>query len=158
MKVLINRNCGIRLSAKAIQWLIERKSELIKSTHLDTWVYEDEHPDSAYAILYKDIIPNSTVLEEGSLYNLTWECIIKDQIIYQYHDYPAEKVRIHPDLIQCHEELGVEAEADRWSRRAEPEFKIIEIPDDVEFEIHETESGYEYIAEKHRTWGFNSDE
>ncbi len=156
MKVLINRNCGIRLSAKAIQWLIERKSELIESTHVNTWVHKDEYPDSAYDILHNDIIANSVVLEDGSTYNATWECIIKNDVMYRYNDYPAEKVRTHPDLIKCHEELGAEAEADRWSRRSEPEFKIIEIPDDVEFEIRETENGYEYIAEKHRTWGFDS--
>ena len=31
--------------------------------------------------------------------------------------------------------------------------KIITIPDDVEWEVHEDSDGIEWISEKHRTWG-----
>jgi len=31
--------------------------------------------------------------------------------------------------------------------------KVVEIPDDVNWHIEETESGNEYVAEDHRTWG-----
>jgi hypothetical protein len=32
------------------------------------------------------------------------------------------------------------------------EFKVIEIPDDVKWYIHENDSGYESIHEEHRSW------
>lgn len=49
-------------------------------------------------------------------------------------------------LIHCITELG----GDKAGRRS-AKFKIIEIPDDVEWEIRSS-SGGEYIVEKHRTW------
>ncbi len=57
--------------------------------------------------------------------------------------YPFCKQRDNPVLIECIETLGSEAGDD---------LKIVEIPDGVEWELHEGESGYEWIAEKHRTW------
>ena len=48
-------------------------------------------------------------------------------------------------LIQVIEELGIKAFGNYSN------LKIIEIPDDVKWEIHEYD-GYEHIAEKHRTW------
>lgn len=53
--------------------------------------------------------------------------------------------RTDPTLIQVVEELGEEA-AGRFAS-----LKIIEIPDDVEFEIKEYD-GIEHVAEIHRTW------
>lgn len=37
-------------------------------------------------------------------------------------------------------------------RGADLGLKIVEIPDGVEYEIQESEEGYEWIAEKHRKW------
>lgn len=48
-------------------------------------------------------------------------------------------------LIQTVEELG--AKANGWAAS----LKIVEIPDDVEWQIEEYD-GNEHIAEKHRTW------
>ena len=53
--------------------------------------------------------------------------------------------RNDPLLIQVVEEMGEKAN-DRYS-----ELKIVEIPDDVEWQIDEYD-GAEWIAEKHRTW------
>lgn len=53
--------------------------------------------------------------------------------------------RSHPLLIKAVEDLGVAANG-RFAQ-----LKIVEIPDDVEFEISQY-NGLEHIAEKHRTW------
>ncbi len=53
--------------------------------------------------------------------------------------------RADPKLVQVIEELGAEANG----RCAD--LKIVEIPDDIEYEISEYD-GNEHVAEKHRTW------
>lgn len=53
--------------------------------------------------------------------------------------------RDNPDLIKVVEELGDEANSSFAS------LKVVEIPDDVDWEIQEYD-GREWIAEKHRTW------
>lgn len=59
--------------------------------------------------------------------------------------YDRDVARDDPVLIQVVEELGEKAN-NRFS-----ELKIVEIPDDVEWEIAEYD-GNEWVAEKHRTW------
>jgi len=53
--------------------------------------------------------------------------------------------RADPLLVQVVEELGEQCNT-RTS-----ELKIVEIPDDVEWEVAEYD-GIEWVAEKHRTW------
>ena len=36
--------------------------------------------------------------------------------------------------------------------KKDPILKVVEIPDDVDWHIEETDSGNEYVAEDHRTW------
>lgn len=60
-----------------------------------------------------------------------------------FHDRNIE--RTDPDLIRVIEELGTDANG-RFA-----ELKIIEIPDDIEYDIAEYD-GVEWVAEKHRTW------
>ena len=50
------------------------------------------------------------------------------------------------EKIQVVEELGEEANTPA------SKLKIVEIPDDVEWEIEEYD-GIEWVAEKHRVWG-----
>ena len=58
--------------------------------------------------------------------------------------------RDDPALVQVIEELG----ADANTHYSEP--KVIEIPDDVAWQIERHEhDGIEYVAEKHRTWFAN---
>jgi hypothetical protein len=54
--------------------------------------------------------------------------------------------RNDPQLVQVVEELGAKANGGC------AELKVVEIPDDVEWEIDEYD-GYEKVAEVHRTWG-----
>lgn len=65
----------------------------------------------------------------------------KDEIYISEYSY----ARDDKELVQAVEELGSMAS----SKYADLE--IIEIPDDVEWQIEEYD-GYEHIAEKHRTW------
>jgi hypothetical protein len=54
--------------------------------------------------------------------------------------------RDDPALVQTVKELGSQANAP-YSR-----LKIVEIPDGVDWEIHENDLGHEWITEKHRKW------
>lgn len=59
---------------------------------------------------------------------------------YEYYDNRSD-----PDLIAVIEEMGESANG--WAA----EIAIVEIPDDVEWHIHEYD-GLEHVAENHRTW------
>ena len=59
--------------------------------------------------------------------------------------YEDKIKRNDPILVEVVEQLGEDA-ADRFA-----ELKVVEIPDDVEWQIEEYD-GNEWIAEKHRTW------
>ena len=54
--------------------------------------------------------------------------------------------RSNPALVKCVEALGDKAGGEFESR-----LKVVEIPDDVEWEIDEY-GGVEWVIEKHRTW------
>lgn len=60
-------------------------------------------------------------------------------------DFLRDIPRDDPQFIQVVEELGSKANGQY------AELKIVEIPDDVEWEIEEYD-GNEHIAESHRTW------
>ena len=64
----------------------------------------------------------------------------------QYWDAFLEENRVHPLLVRVVEELGDEASG-HFSK-----LKVVEIPDDIQWEIHEYD-GMETIEEVHRTWG-----
>jgi len=60
--------------------------------------------------------------------------------------WPSEIERADPILVRVVRELGETANGEC------ARLKIVEIPDGVEFEIEESETGAETIHEKHRTW------
>lgn len=60
-----------------------------------------------------------------------------------FSEYDIE--RTDPVLVKIVEEMG--ADANCWCSK----LKVVDIPDDVEWEIEECD-GTEWIAEKHRTW------
>ena len=65
-----------------------------------------------------------------------------DYFISQYEHYSP---RNDPDLISVIEEFGDEANGFAAF------IKIVEIPDDVEWQIDDYD-GWEWVAEKHRIW------
>jgi hypothetical protein len=76
-------------------------------------------------------------MEERQAHNQKYS----DQTFGVYEDISRDD----PVLIEVIEELGDAANGDC------AELAIVEIPDDVEWEISEYD-GREHVAEKHRTW------
>jgi hypothetical protein len=66
-------------------------------------------------------------------------------LLGRYWDGWTDKARSDPMIVQVVEELGDKANGPH------AKLKVVEIPDDVEWEIEEYD-GAEWIAEKHRTW------
>ena len=62
------------------------------------------------------------------------------------YGYTYADDRTNPKLIECLEAIGCEAASGEMAN-----LKIVEIPDDVEWEIEEYD-GREWVAEKHRVW------
>jgi hypothetical protein len=60
--------------------------------------------------------------------------------------YDFIRDRSDADLIGVIEELGLDKAAGKYAK-----LKIVEVPDDVEWHIHEYD-GAEHVAENHRTW------
>jgi len=72
-------------------------------------------------------------------------CFYVNEISEDTYFSEREIIRNDPVLVEIVERLGSEANG-RYS-----DLKIVEIPDDVDWEIMEYD-GMEHIAEKHRTW------
>ena len=61
------------------------------------------------------------------------------------YEFYHEESRTDERLVKCVEELGAEANGDC------AELKVVEIPDDIDWYIHEYD-GLESIHEYHRSW------
>ena len=61
-------------------------------------------------------------------------------------DFNSHEKRNNPKLIECIETLGSYVASGECA-----EIKIVEIPDDVSWEIEEYD-GIEWVAESHRIW------
>ena len=85
---------------------------------------------------YAEIIGLDIKYEDASR---SW--VYSDGNIFEDYDIP----RNDPALVRVVEEMG-EAASDRYSL-----LKVIEIPDNVEWQIEEYD-GMEHVAEVHRTW------
>ena len=68
-----------------------------------------------------------------------------DGAYLNHYDFYGFELRADPDLVAIIEEMDEDAFGDF------AELRIIEIPDDVEWQIEEYD-GCEWVAEKHRTW------
>jgi hypothetical protein len=78
----------------------------------------------------------------GASYYKDGMCGTDEGYLAQYEFYAD---RSDPDLIAVIQEMGQAS----WGFAAE--IAIIDIPDDVEWHIHEYD-GLEHVAENHRTW------
>jgi hypothetical protein len=72
---------------------------------------------------------------------------LKKQKATRFRDgfYESDIKRNNPVLVQVVEELGKDADG------AHAELKVVEIPDDIEWEIEEYD-GREWVSEIHRSW------
>lgn len=113
---------GFSLSDKAYERLIELGIPRVN--------YSDNE-DSNRQVIYDDTLADD---EDKIGFGRFWDNWISD-----------DNSRTHPLLIQVIEELGKES----WGSSAE--LRIIKIPSDVEWHIHEYD-GTEHVAENHRTW------
>jgi len=122
-KIVIN-NCfgGFGLSEEAFKWLIKNKGW--RTTKYNK---EGNHEDDTAEIVD---------LTSGKYYS---------SIMGKY-GFTNDPERDNKDLVEVVEVLGTERASDRFA-----ELKIIEVPNDVEWEIEEYD-GNEWVSEKHRTW------
>ena len=140
MKIVINR-CfgGYGLSYDAIMRYLEIKGipvypEKSKGGFV-YWTYWLVKSEDRFEVKENDEF-NSMSMDERQAYNKN----------YSDETFGDEDIdRDDPILIQVIEELGDAANGDH------AELAIVEIPDDVEWEISEYD-GREHVAEKHRVW------
>jgi hypothetical protein len=122
MKIIINR-CygGYGLSEKAVMMYAKLKGLTL---------YPD--PDGGITHYYTIPVDQYKKMEK--------------EVRNKHYFYPARAIsRSDPLLVQVVEELGLEANEDL------AELKIIDIPDDLDYEIDEYD-GIETIRECHRSW------
>jgi hypothetical protein len=144
MKIVINsRHGGFGLSEKAIIRYNELKGR-------DLWIVKDER----FMFDTYSLVPPEERVDAGDRGAMApkfwheWTMEQKQEWNQKYKDQTfstSELCRADPLLVQVVEELGEFADG----RHAE--LKIVEIPDDVEWQIDEYD-GLEWVAEKHRTW------
>lgn len=75
------------------------------------------------------------------------ECYPDGKISKYTHIRRIESKRDDPVLIKVIEILGIEKASGEGCT-----LKIVEVPAGVEWQLSETDNGYEYIREKHRSW------
>lgn len=148
MKVVIN-DCygGFGLSYEALYRLIQMNSKVIKKMSIEEFT-------NGRLKTFKDIVKEDKWLKyreykDGFYVDDFGSAMYKDDYVYFLDDdrKVRSKVRSHPDLIKIVEEMGDKA-SDKLSK-----LRIIEIPDDVKWEIEEYD-GMEWVSEKHRIWGY----
>lgn len=140
MKVVINR-CfgGFGLSTAAYERLIEL------GVPCRAYVEQKCGPDGLFLpepANDGEVIFDSRLTPEDELYGALRR--LNDSPYWEYWTL-GRGGRTHPLVVQVVEELGEKADGPH------AELKVVEIPDDVEWEIDEYD-GIEHIAETHRTW------
>lgn len=137
MKIAINR-CygGFQLSNKAIEMLMKRKG-------LECYRYIWDYKDEKYHKLSSFETEDTYLAIDYSIADLG-DCVenIPDEYYWYYR---SEIERTDKDLIEVIEELGEEVNGSCG------DIRIIEIPDNVDWEINDYD-GIETVHEKHRSW------
>lgn len=136
-RIVINR-CygGFGLSEKAILRYLEIKGK-------EVWVEPDKWGNTYWLVAPEDRM----IRKDGQdFYSMSIDDRIEhNRKLSEETFYYTSVERDDPVLVQVVEELGEQANGDY------AKLEIVEIPDDVDWEIHEYD-GIEHIAEKHRTW------
>ena len=139
MKIVINEcHGGFGLSHEGILRYLELSGKKV-------FVEEDEDwgGRKQYWLVPKE---ERVVNAESDFWTMTAEEKAAYNDAYSRQNFSDRYIpRDDPLLVQVVEELGKAAD-NRYS-----ELKIVEIPDDVEWQIDEYD-GSDWVAEKHRTW------
>lgn len=140
-KVVINVcHGGFGLSEAAVLRYLELKG-------IPVWVEKDKKWGDHGIVHYWLVPPENRVkdreeefytmsMDERQEYNRLWS---------EQNFYDRDVARDDPILVQVVEELGLDADGRHAC------LKVVEVPDDVDWEINEYD-GNEWVAEKHRTW------
>ncbi len=137
MKIVINR-CygGFGLSVTAILRYLEIKGQ-------EVWVEPDKWDNTYWLVAPEDRMDRKHGQE---FYSMSIDDRIEhNRKLSEETFYYGNVERNDPVLVQVVEELGKEANGNH------AKLEIVEIPDDVDWEIDEYD-GRERIAEKRRTW------
>jgi hypothetical protein len=142
MKIAINK-CygGFGLSAAAYEQLIAwgvPVRRYIKQERDTDGLFLRQPANDGEVIFDRELSPQG----EDSFSDLYWKY---RNVQDRYWDCWTRENRTHPLVIRVIEELGEKANG-QYAKLA-----VIEIPDDVAYEIDEYD-GIEHIAETHRTW------
>lgn len=140
MKIVIN-SCfgGFRLSEKAVEAIMNKKGFNCFKYRQTKYSLRDGNNEYVKCEAYPKrpfLTTYYCTRDLGDVVNN-----LPDEAIFE--EYFLE--RNDADLVSAVEELGYQADA-RFSR-----LKVVEIPDNVEWEIHNYD-GLESIHEKHRSW------
>ena len=145
MKIAINAGYGgFNLSAKALKYMADKLSKPIYFFKLEG------HPETKAAV-YVPITLEEAQGEWFGLYAFNIEnpnTVTNSHEKYREYSWdfrPSKEDRADPLLIETIETLKEEANGSCC------ELKIVEVPDDVDWIIQEYD-GWEWVAEKHRTW------
>lgn len=141
MKVLKNESFGgFGLSDKAYEWLIRNK----KIPFLDVDI------SKMFCDKIKETVKKKFGEEILCIYKMDDEIGFSKigMSVYGFaiHSDRDKEIRIHKGIIECFEAIGSKEFNQRCSSAV-----LVEIPDDIEWEIDEYD-GNETIREKHRTW------
>lgn len=143
-KIVINAEFGgFGLSERAIIRYCELIGKKVYPIHHDTFKFityslvpPEERIDTSEKLAGAPLTWHEMSLEEKQAYNET----------YRKQTFTEREIaRDDPILVQVVQELGSVADGNH------AQLKIVEIPDDVEWQIEEYD-GNEWVAEKHRTW------
>jgi len=144
MKVVINRQFGgFGVSREVLLRLIKMKSKFVKKENADKYFSWGKYAKKDYNITKKS---EFKPFKDGYLKH--WfidDWLVKDGFVFYVDDERINEFRTDKDVIKIVKKLGKKANGDHAT------LEIVEIPDDVEFEVQEYD-GLEHIAEKHRTW------
>lgn len=135
-KIVIN-DChgGFSLSREATVILIKDGSD-----------YLEVHDEAQYYGPGQRHLSAETDDDGYTSYGFMGHVLVKDGKVYSA---PSDGNRSHPDLVRVVEALGSEKASGGVA-----DLLIVEIPDDVDWQIEEYD-GAEWVAEQHRTWGLN---
>jgi len=146
-KIVINRcHGGFGLSCKGVMYYAKLKRIKLYA-YVKKWE-DDLFAGRPYDSTDETIIPFDKQKSKGEpliIHYATKEGLKNRRELCKYYWDPNDIKRDDPALVKTVEDLGEKANG-RFAK-----LKVVEIPDDVEWEITEYD-GLEQVEEKHRVW------